>query len=202
MAAKGYVSDIGALVGAWYGSALDDDQAARAALWLETAEQVIDGATGTSFLTGAIAGERHTPDGPYVYLRRVPLASATVTITGYHRGSTTGTLLTLTDQYEVDDLVRGRVFVPAWRSYRSGYLLISYTPVTTIPTAIQDATAALLADWVATGGPGGAAGSIVREKAGDVEVQYAAPSTVPPAQGLPPRVLQLLAPYLRPLAFA
>lgn len=204
MPAAGYVSNIDAQVGAWYGATLTAEQGAQATLWQEAAEQRIDAATGQAWGGGAVTDEHHTPDGPYVYLRRAPLASATVTVTGYHRGSTTGALLTLTDQYEVDDLVRGRLFLPSWRTYRSGYLRISYTASTTVPSAISEATAALLADWLAAGGPGDSNAPVIREKVGDVDVQYATPTTTTAtaAGSLPARVQQLLAPYLGALVFA
>lgn len=199
----GYVTNLEAQVNAWYGAALTAAQLVQVDAWQAAAEAVIDGATGRSWGGGAVTDERHTLDGPYVYCRRRPLASATVTVTSYQRGSTTGRLLRLTDEYEVDDLAQGRLYVPAWRGCRGGYLLISYTAATTAPRAISDATAALLADWLATGGPDGPAGAITRTQTGDVNVEYGSASSTPAApDALPAQVQQLLAAYRAPLLFA
>lgn len=202
MAAAGYVSNVTMQVGAWYGVALEAAQVAQATAWQEAAEAVIDGATGRAWGGGTVTNERHTPEGPYLYLDRTPLANDTVTITSYQRGSTTGQALTLTSQYEVDDLARGRLYLAGWRAYCQSYLLISYTAAEPVPAAISEATAALLAEWLTHPTADAPAGAITRTRVGDVEVEYSDTAPLPVGTTLPARVRQLLAPYLNGLVFA
>src|SRR5688500_2046564 len=127
MAAKGYATTTTTgQVSKWYGAELTAAQAAQATAWLEAAEQIIDTVTRQPFATGAVTGERHYPAGPYRWLRKTPVSSVTA-VRGYHRGSTTATLLTLTAQFEVDDLPTGRLYLPGWPHY--AYFTVDYTPV-------------------------------------------------------------------------
>ncbi len=201
MTAKGYatVTTTGQ-VAAWYGSTLSAEQAVQAAAWLEAAEGAIDAATQHPYLTGAVVGERHTLDGPLLYLRQRPVASVT-SVTGYQRASMTGTALTLTEQYEEDDLAQGRLYLPVWRMY--AYVLVSYTPVATVPAAVSEATAALLADWLTSDLATSSAGTVIAKRLGDVEIRYASDTSTSTATvALPDRVRQLLAPYLPAVTFA
>lgn len=193
--AKGYLPDVAGQVGAWYGSALSGPQVAQAVLWAEAAEALIDTATGRPFLTGAVVGERHTGDGPLVWLYQAPVTSIDA-VRGYTRGDTTATTLVVTTDYELDDATRGRLYLPSWRAWAS--VQVDYTPVATVPALVSEMTAALLADWLqgqATAASGG--GALTRLRAGDVEEQYAEPPTSDTASGgaLPAPVQQLLAAY-------
>jgi hypothetical protein len=195
VAVKGYAQ--AHQVEAWYGADLATAQLAQVDAWLETAEQAIDAATGQPFGIGAVTDERVYPDGPYVYLRHAPIASVQA-IHGLHRGSTTQTALTLTTQYELDDLATGRLYLPDWRAYAVYY--VDYTPATAIPAAIQEATAALLADWLTQAAPGMPGADIKSYSVGqELTVTRFDPAT---AAGLPPRVEALLAPYRTGTVFA
>lgn len=203
MTAKGYATTTTTgQVSKWYGADLTTAQATQAAAWLEAAENLIDAATGLPFGAGAVVGERVYPDGPYVFLRRAPINSGTpIVVKGYLRGDTTATTLTLTSQYEMDDWMLGRLYLPGWADY--ALFTVDYTPVTAIPVAISEATAALLADWLTHNSADAPSGPMTRTKVGDVEVQYASASSQAEAQDtLPSRVRQLLAPYLAQLIFA
>jgi Neuraminidase (sialidase) len=199
VSARGYCSvlDIERL----YGSALTAAQLADADAAREPAEQLVDAATARAWLTGAITGERHQPTGPYLWLRYAPIVSVQA-IRHYTRGSTTGTALVPTESYEVDDLAQGRLYFPVWASY--AYVQADYTPVATVPAAVRDATAAQVADWLATDVAGAASGTVVRRRVGDVEVQYASDSggTGGATAALSARARQYLAPYLRVVVFA
>lgn len=203
MAARGYVPDIAGQVGRWYGGTITGGQAGTAAYWLEAAEHVIDTVTGRTFGHGGTVTERYyAPAGPVLFLRQRPVASVGTVAATYH-GSTAVVGLVLTDDYTVDDLARGRLWVRP--STCPAYLTVTYVPGTAVPQPIQEATAALLADWLANSdASSGSQGPVVREKAGDVEVQYAdvSSTTTTTAADLPPRVQQLLAPYLGRPRFA
>lgn len=194
MAVKGYASVLD--VERLYGSALTAAQLADADAALEPAEQLVDGATARAWLTGAVTGERHQPTGPYLWLRYAPVASVQA-LRHYSRGSTTATALVLTESYEVDDLAQGRLYLPLWASY--AYVQADYTPDTSVPAAVRDATAAQVADWLANDVAGAASGTVVRKKVGNAEIQYASGSagTSAATAELSARARQLLAPYRR-----
>lgn len=205
MTAKGYcpVDGTGTLP-SWLGvSVMTAAQIAQAAAWLETAETLIDTATSTPFLTGAITDERHPLDGPHLWLHTRPITSVQAVRVVAHLASLTSRTLTANSEYEISDAARGRLWVGPLGCSPNAYLSVDYTPVATVPAAITEATAALLADLIAA--EGGATGGtpVVQERIADVAVQYANVdvSQWQPAD-LSPRVQQLLAPWLRPLAFA
>jgi hypothetical protein len=197
--AKGYAGS--AAIERWYGSTLTAAQAGTAAVWADAAEACIDAATNYVFAGGSVAAERHDRDnGPYVWLKRTPVTSVQ-TVKGWTHGGTAGTALTLTSDYEVEDLTTGRLYLSYWTYY--DWYAVDYLPGTAIPAAISEATAALLADWLTNGAPGAPAGPVREEQVGDVRVAYVAPTAEGFSVGdLPFRVQQLLKPYLSKVVFA
>jgi len=146
MTAKGYCenTDVQAFLGLTFSSAA----LAYAASRIESAENRIDNYTHRGWLVGPQTDERHERLGywnGHLWLRYAPLASVE-TITGRSYLGGDETTLVAGSDYEVVDLAQGLVdLVLPWSWER---LLVSYTPVDTVPTDIRDAAAELVAWWM------------------------------------------------------
>lgn len=143
MAAKGYaqVEEVAAFVGATFTSA-QEDQAER---MLEVAEAEIDAGTNRGWLVGAQANETHRWEefrNGDLWLRYAPVSSVTAVKGRAALGEAESTLTADLD-YEVIDLEAGWIRIVSPGLFDR--IRVDYTPSTTVPTDIQQATAELAA---------------------------------------------------------
>ena len=145
--------------------------------------------------------------GPYVYLRDTPVASVG-TVTGRYYGSTAPATLTVNSDYELTDLNRGLLVLPAYGRAVDvdgfpllgpyyDYLQVSYTPGTAVPARVNRAATILAAEGMTTTLAGGNRG-VIERTAGDLTLRFAPPATTPQAT-MPAEVVTLLAPLRRGL---
>jgi hypothetical protein len=197
MAARGYANVLDVEVE--YGRALTADQLYAADLWLEPAEQRIDHELGQVWLTGGVVSERHWLHGPWLTLRGTAATGVTA-VRAYTALNGTATTLTATTDYWLEGTT---LHLPAWTGYQR--VEVDYTPPSTVPAAIRWATAALVAFAL-----GQASDSVLAEARangvrrlqlgfGELLVDLGSTADQPP---LPPRVVQLLAPYRAPVVVA
>jgi hypothetical protein len=140
MAARGYCT--ADEVAAFLGLTFTAGQEAQAEALIERAEAEIDGATERGWLVGEQSDEVHYPLGRLIFLRYAPVESVEE-ITGRISLGGAETALTEEVDYEVRDLESGLI-----RLVTLGYerLLVSYTPVDSVPGDIKQATIELVAN--------------------------------------------------------
>lgn len=143
MAAKGYaqVEEVAAFMGA----TLTTEQENQAERMLEVAEAEIDAGTNRGWLMGAQANEIHRYNeflNGRLYLQYAPVASVT-TVRGRAALGEAETTLTEDVDYEVIDLASGLIWITSPALYDR--IRVDYTPGSTVPTDIQQATAELAA---------------------------------------------------------
>lgn len=143
MAAKGYcqVEEIAAFVGATFTTA-QEDQAERL---IEVAEAEFDAATQRGWLMGAQSNETHRYNefsGGDLWLRYAPIDTVTAVKARTALGEAEETL-TADEDYEVIDLETGHIQIISPALYDR--IRVDYTPGTTVPLDIQQATIELVA---------------------------------------------------------
>lgn len=158
MAAKGYCvhTDVSGFLGLTFSSAANTYADSR----VESAEEVIDAATKRGWLMGAQTLETHWLDeywrgepyqyggltfGGKLYVKYAPVASIEA-VYGRMGLNSSNILLTVDYDYEVVDLSAGRLRLVFPSLYDR--VQVSYTPVNTVPAAIRDAAAELIAWWM------------------------------------------------------
>lgn len=172
---------------------------------LSAAEEAIDAYTGRAWLTGAITNERVMVEGPYIYLRALPVSSVSA-VTGRYYGSTATTTLAVDVDYEEYDLTRGLLIFSSYHPHLDSqgfpaygrpydYLQVSYTPGTALPASITRAATIIAARGMRSYVTGGA-GDAVERTAGDVTLRFDPSAIQAP---WPAEVTKLLAPYRRSL---
>jgi hypothetical protein len=146
MAAKGYANVDE--VAAFLGLTLTTEQDAQAERMLEVAEAEVDGYCNRAWLVGVQTDEAH-PYSAYrlgnLYLKYAPVSVVTTVKGRSALGEAEETLIEDTD-YEVMSLDSGwiRLLYPAsWDRIR-----VTYTPATTVPLDIQQATVELAANYL------------------------------------------------------
>lgn len=161
MSARGYCThaDVAGFLGLTFTAA----QEAYADSRVESAEEIIDRETKRGWLLGAQTLETHQLNeywrgepyqyggltfGGKLYVKYAPLASVEA-VYGRMGLGTSNTLLTAGYDYEVVDLEQGllRLVFPSLYDR----VQVSYTPVGTVPAAIRDAAAELIAWWMQPG---------------------------------------------------
>jgi hypothetical protein len=139
MAAKGYCTadDVAELLGLTFTAG----QEAHCDNLIERAETDIDEGTGRGWLVGEQADEAHYPIGRLIFLRYAPVASVE-SITGRSGPGGEEIALVADEDYELRDAEAGLI-----KLLSSGYerLLISYTPVDTLPGDLKQAVIELVA---------------------------------------------------------
>lgn len=143
MTAKGYATV--EEVAAFLGVTLTAEQERQAERMLEVAEAEIDSGTNRGWLMGAQTNETHRYEeycGGDLWLRYAPAASVTA-VKGRALLGDAETTLTVDVDYEVIDLESGYIEIISPALYDR--IRVDYTPGTTVPTDIQQATAELVA---------------------------------------------------------
>lgn len=107
---------------------------------LPAVEEWIDLNGGRSYGEGAVTAEQlYAVNGPYVWLRKVPVTQLTA-VRGYFYGQSANDMFTLaSSEYTLTDPTDGAVTIYNWRSY--AYLEADYTPDNVIPGRIKLAAA-------------------------------------------------------------
>jgi hypothetical protein len=173
---------------------------------IEAAEHWVEERRGQVWQTAAITDEAYfNLPGPNLYLKTTPIVSVQAVKARANLGDTETTLPTA--DYEVRDLTRGWLYIPAQGGSLSGGSLraggadgggglpydrirVSYTPATTVPPHISLATALLVAHWLQPA-MSGITGAIESYTVGDLSVKV---SSAVAAAGVPSEVLRLVAP--------
>jgi hypothetical protein len=143
MSAKGYctVDDIAAFLGRTFTAA----QLAQCDALIESAEIFIDEETNRGWLVGAQTDEAHYISSQNVWLRYAPVATV-ATVTGRSGLGETEETLTVDDDYEVQDLNGGLIVLTSPGNYDR--VLISYTPVDTLPADLKQACIEIVSAWL------------------------------------------------------
>ena len=196
MAPRGYATHL--QVASYLGVTFTAAQTIEAELLIEAAEHYVDARTGRVWLSDAVTDEAYyAPYGPLLFLRRAPLASATVTIKARAGVSATETTLTVTDDYEVEDLATGRIRIPGALSYDR--IRVTYTPVAAIDQVIALAVKQLVGFWLRPSLTGSSDRLRSIAFGSDLRMEYA---DVVKEGGVPPEVAALLASKSRVAVFA
>lgn len=194
--AKGYctLADVSLALG---GATLTDAESNAFVAWLGGVEDWIDSYCNRAWRTGPRTGERYDCTGERVYLRERPITSVEAVVARWNWG-TASTTLVAGREYTVD-LTRGILFFSPAAWTLSDYLLVSYTPVATVPSGIRRAAAQLLAEAIqhAASGTDGTVGRLTVWH--QIDVTYRAPTPTELDTGASPAVIALLAPYRAPV---
>ncbi len=192
MVAQGYCT--ADQVAAWVGADLTEAQTADFTAWLEAAEDAINRYTGGRWQvysgTGdapPIVAEYHPLAGWRVNLASPPIASVTA-VRGYLHGQQAISTALATDDVILMDAEQGILWVQVWEAY--DYVQVDYVPEGTVPAPIAEATAALLADWIAN--RSASSGTVVSERFADAAVSYGRAPEYTAVDGLSARVRGLL----------
>lgn len=145
MAAKGYCSAQD--VADFLGKTFTEAQETQCENLIERAEVEIDEATNRGWLVGEQTDEAHYPPGRLLFLRYAPVESVE-SISGRVVLGAVETALVADTDYEVRDLESGLI-----RLVTLGYerLLVSYTPVDSVPGDIKQACIELVAQRMQPG---------------------------------------------------
>ncbi len=183
-------------VASFLGKTFTVPQTAQATLLIEAAEAKIEEHTGRLYgTTSPVTAEDHWYlDGPLLWLNNRPVTAITAMTRRDGISDTTPTELVAGTDYELQDALTGRVYIPGWSAgdrYR-----ISYTLPSTVPANVLLATKMLVGFWMRPLLEGVNSGVSSLSVAGDYSVTYQA---VVAERGMPSEVLALLQ---RRLAFA
>lgn len=142
MVAKGYCT--AAEVEAFLGVTFVTAQTNQCNALIEQAESYIDGETNRGWLVGVQTAEAHFFDNSrLVFLRYVPVSSVAA-ITGRAALGASEITLAANVDYEVRDLEAGLIRLMAVYDR----LLVTYTPVNSVPAEIKAACVQLVANWL------------------------------------------------------
>lgn len=183
----------------YLGASFTVAQTAEATALLPAADAAIQAYCDRRWLSGAITNEVYIPEGPLLVLRQRPVASIDAMTASWYFAATPVTLTAGTD-YQARDLARGLVLLTPWRSGRVTdrpyeTVVVSYTPVSTVPDDVALAATMLVAAWLGTSTDGTTA-DIKRYSVGnELTVERF-------DQHWPADALSLLAPYRSALVFA
>lgn len=185
MAAYCVLADVEALTGS-----LTVGQQAIATTYLTRASDMIDIELGHSFRTSGAQTEDYWWPANVLYLRHWPISSIT-SITGRAGIGGTETTLTANTEYEIRDAASGLVYLVSPGGYDR--VRVVYTPSTTVPASIVQATALTVASWMTSVINPGMAG-IVSYQLPDLSVKFGS-GGASSAFALPPTVRDMLSPY-------
>jgi hypothetical protein len=176
---------------------------------IESAEHWVEERRGQVWQVAAITDEAYYGlPGPNLYLQTTPIVSVQ-SVKARMGISATETTLVAGTEYEVRDLTRGWLYIPAQGGGAAGDIVraggagdggglpydrirVSYTPATTVPAHIGLATALLAAHYLQaqlSGVPPG----VESYSVGDLTVKFAADAV---KLGVPGEVLRLVPPRL------
>lgn len=143
MAAKGYCtySDVETFLGKTFSVA----QQTQCAALIERAEVYIDNETNRAWLVGAQTDEAHYNPTCDIFLKYTPVASVT-TVTGRYSLGLAEVTLTANEDYEVQSLTNGYIYLLSPGSYDR--ILVDYTPVASVPADIKQACIEIVANWM------------------------------------------------------
>lgn len=143
MSAKGYISstDVSDFLSRTFSTA----ETTQCDVLIEQAETHIDNETRRAWLTGALEDDTYYVKSGRVFLKYVPVASVATVKGRSGLGSSDVTLVADSD-YEVMDLGNGEIRLVSPANYDR--LLISYTPVDTVPADIKRAAIEIVAAWL------------------------------------------------------
>lgn len=191
MAVKGYTNPV--RVAAYLGVTLTADQIDLCNDQLiGAAERWIEKRRGQTWQAAAIVDEEYySVPGPNLYLRVAPILSVQAVKGRVFLGETETVLVVGTD-YEVRDLDKGLIYIPAQGGGVKGDIVIagldaygqgviydrirvSYTPAAALPEDYALAATMLVADWLQT--PlGNVRQGVQKETFGDLSVTYSDPA--------------------------
>lgn len=166
MAAKGYCTN--GDVANFLGVTLTSAQQTHADSLIETAEAYLDRRTNRAWLVGAQTDEAHYAPTYDLFVKYPPVASVSAVKGRTALGESEETL-TVDEDYEVRDLAAGHIRLLYPGSYDR--VRVSYTPESSVPEDVKQATIELVALWmnpVLTG----VDPNIRRYQLPDLEVEY------------------------------
>lgn len=143
MTAKGYCAVHE--VEAFLARTLTASQLSHADNLIERAEKRIDTYCNRAWLADAQSNEAHFYPAYELWLKYAPVTSVT-SVAGRSGIGETETVLTADEDYEVRDLTSGLVWLVSPGSYDR--VRVTYTPTTTVPADITQATIELVSAWM------------------------------------------------------
>ncbi len=173
-------------VAGFLGLTFDPAQNRQCEQQIELAEKLIDSYLKHSYLVGEQADEAHyAPFGRFLYLKHPPITAVSAVKGRTGLGATETTLVAGTD-YEGRDLEAGELYLVSPGSYDR--IRVTYTPATTVPGDITEATIEFVAELMRPHLVPGSHGA-ESYRLPDLEVVYAKGVT---RDAFPPRVALIL----------